>query len=158
MIILIKNIFKNLFYLFLPLVVGLVSSAFTRNSPDFYKTLEQPPFAPPGFVFPIVWSILFLLIGISFYLLKKQSKGYDISNAEFWYYLQLIINFFWSIFFFRNQALTFSFLWLVFLLITVIVTFIKFKRIYKPSAYLLIPYIVWIIFAGYLNLSIAILN
>ena len=97
-------------------------------------------------------------MGISYYLLKKNTDTYDVSSASFWYYLQLIINFFWSIFFFRNQAFTFSFIWLVFLIITVIVTIKKFYDLYKPSAYLLIPYLIWILFAGYLNLAIAILN
>lgn len=154
----IKKVLKYLFYLFLPLVIGLVSSSFTSNASGFYNSLKQPPLAPPGYLFGIVWTILFILMGISFLLLKLKTEGYDISNTEFWYYLQLIINFFWSFFFFKNQELTFSFIWLVFLFITVIITYRKFYKLYRPSAYLLIPYILWIIFAGYLNLSVAILN
>ena len=112
---------KYLFYLFLPLVVGLISSAFTSNARDFYSNLKKPPLAPPGYLFGIVWTILFILMGISYLLLKLKTEGYDISNAEFWYYLQLIVNFFWSFFFFKNQELTFSFVWLVFLFVTVII-------------------------------------
>ena len=153
-----KKISKYIFYFITPLIVGFISSTLTSNYRNFYKTLIKPPLAPPGYLFGIVWTILFILIGTSYFLLKYKTEGIDISDADFFYYLQLIINFFWSIFFFKNQALTFSFIWLVFLLVVVIITFLKFYRINKTSGYLLIPYILWIIFAGYLNLSIAILN
>lgn len=149
---------KNLFYILFPLFVGFISNVLTSNSRDFYKTLKKPILSPPGFLFGIVWTILFILMGISYYIIKRKTEGYDISNISFWYYLQLIINFFWSIFFFRKQALTFSFIWIIFLLIAVVITAYKFKKIDKTSFYLLLPYIIWIIFAGYLNLSIAILN
>lgn len=153
-----KKIIKYIIYLVTPLIVGFLSNALTSNSRDFYKELIKPPLAPPGYLFGIVWTILFILIGISYLLLKLKTEGIDISDIDFWYYLQLIINFFWSIFFFKNEALTFSFVWLVFLLIAVVITFLKFYKVNKISAYLLIPYILWIIFAGYLNLSVAILN
>lgn len=153
-----KKITKYILYLITPLIVGFLSNILTSNYRDFYKTLIKPPLAPPGYLFGIVWTILFILIGISYFLLKLKTEGIDISNIDFWYYLQLIINFFWSIFFFKNQALTFSFIWLLFLLIIVVITFLKFYKTNKISSYLLIPYILWIIFAGYLNLSIAILN
>lgn len=153
-----KKILVNLFYIFFPLAVGFLSSVLAQTSNGLYVDIIKPPLAPPSILFPIVWTILYLLIGISYYLLKKNTDTYDVSNASFWYYLQLIINFFWSIFFFRNQAFTFSFIWLVFLIITVIVTIRKCYDLYKPSAYLLIPYLIWILFAGYLNLAIAILN
>lgn len=153
-----KKIIKYIFYLITPLIVGFISSSFTSNSTGFYKALIKPPLSPPGYLFGIVWTILFILMGISYFLLKLKTEGIDISDTDFFYYLQLIINFFWSIFFFKNQALTFSFIWLVFLLVAVVITSFKFYKINKTSAYLLIPYILWIIFAGYLNLSIAILN
>ena len=153
-----KKILLNLFYILFPLVVGFLSSVLAQTSNGLYVDIIKPSLAPPSILFPIVWTILYLLMGISYYLLKKNTDTYDVSNASFWYYLQLIINFFWSIFFFRNQAFTFSFIWLVFLIITVIVTIKKFYDLYKPAAYLLLPYLIWILFAGYLNLAIAILN
>ena len=153
-----KKILLWLFYLFLPLIIGLISSRFISNSVFIYKLLEKPSLSPSPSVFPIVWTILYLLMGISYFLLKKKYKYYDISNASFWYYLQLIINFFWPIFFFKNQALVFSFIWLVFLIATVIITFIKFYKLNKISGYLLIPYIIWLFFAAYLNLSVALIN
>ena len=153
-----KKTIKYILYLITPLVVGLISSAFTSNYRDFYKTLIKPSLAPPGYLFGIVWTILFILIGISYFLLKLKTEDIEISEIDFWYYLQLIINFFWSIFFFKSEALTFSFIWIVFLFISVVITFLKFYKVNKLSAYLLIPYILWIVFAGYLNLSIAILN
>ena len=151
-----KKYLKDLFYIFLPLLVGLFSSLISGN--NLYDGIVKPPLSPPGFIFGIVWTILYLLMGISYYLLKKNSYGYDVSRASFLYYAQLVVNFFWPIFFFKNEAFTFSFIWLLLLLGLVILTALNFKKINKISFYLLIPYIIWIIFAGYLNLGIAILN
>ena len=151
-----KKIFLSLFYVFFPLLVGLLSSYFSNY--NMYSSFNKPPLSPPGYIFGIVWTILYLLMGISYFLVKLKYENYDISHVSFWYYLQLIINFFWSIFFFRNNAYVFSFLWILFLIVAVIITFIKFLRLNKTSGYLLIPYLVWIVFAAYLNLGVAILN
>lgn len=158
MVVLMKRLLKNLFYLFFPLLIGTISSYFSGNIRIIYESLNKPEISPRAWVFPVVWTILFLLMGISYYLINRKSEGYDISNVSFWYYFQLIINFFWPIFFFRNMDFTFAFFWILFLIFSVIVTYIKFYKINKFSAYFLIPYIIWIIFAGYLNLSTAILN
>ena len=151
------KILRTIFYLFFPLMVGFLSSILSGDINAFYDTLTKPTFAPPGFIFGIVWPILYILMGIAYYLIKKKNSFKE-KDASFWYYTQLFFNFFWSIIFFRFESLWFSFVWLLLLFISIIVTFIKFKEVNKTSAYLLIPYILWVIFAGYLNLSFAILN
>ena len=151
------KILRTIFYLFFPLFIGFLSSILSGDISAFYEMLTKPAFAPPGFIFGIVWPILYILMGIAYYLVKKQNLFRD-KDASFWHYTQLFFNFFWSIIFFRFESLWFAFVWLVLLFISIIITFIKFREINKTSAYLLIPYILWVIFAGYLNLSFAILN
>ena len=154
---LMKGFLKKAFYILLPLFIGLLSSIISGTGNGLYEGIKQPPLSPPGYVFGIAWTILYLLIGISYYIIKQSSYN-STQDADFWYYLQLIINFFWPIFFFRAEAFTFSFIWLLFLIYSVLMTWKKFKNINKTSSYLLIPYLIWLVFAAYLNLGVAILN
>lgn len=156
--IILKKVLRNLFYLFLPFLIGGLCSLIIKDDVLIYKKLNLPKLSPPGYLFGIVWPILYLLIGVSYYLLKKKAEDYDISEVSFWYYLQLIINFFWSIFFFKNQMFLFSVFWLLLLIVVVVVMFIKFYKINKLSSYILIPYLIWLLFALYLNLGVVILN
>lgn len=151
------KVLRNIFYLFFPLLVGTLSSILSGDISNSFEMLTKPALAPPGFVFGIVWPILYILMGIAYYLIKQQNSFKE-KAASFWHYAQLFFNFFWSIIFFRFESLWFAFVWLVLLFGCIIITFIKFREINKTSAYLLIPYILWVIFAGYLNLSFAILN
>ncbi len=137
-------------------VVGSFFSLFTMNNMDTFKELEKP-INVPGILFPIVWSILYLLMSISCYIIttKKDSKK---ENAILWYGIQLVINSLWSLIFFGFGAYLLSFIWLLILLVTIIIMMIKFYKIDKRSFYLNIPYVLWVIFAGYLNLGIYLLN
>ena len=110
------------------------------------------PFNIPQILFPIVWSILYILMSISYYLVNNKD------NTLFMYVLQLFFNTMWTIIFFGLKWRLFAFIWLILLLIIVIKMFIEYFKINKLSGYLLIPYILWIIFAGYLNLTIYLLN
>lgn len=148
---------EKAFYLLFPLIVGGLSALISGNFSDTYNLLNKPVLSPPGYVFGIVWSILFILMGLSYYLIKRDNNYVD-DNVKFWYYFQLFLNFMWSIIFFRFKFFTFSFIWLLILLLSIWITFLKFKDINKTSAYLLIPYIIWVSFAGYLNLMIVVLN
>ena len=139
-------------------MIGGLCSLIIKDDVLIYKNLNLPKLSPPGYLFGIVWPILYLLIGLSYYLLKKKTEDYDISEVSFWYYLQLIINFFWSIFFFKNQMFLFSVFWLLLLITVVILMFVKFYKINKLSSYILIPYLIWLLFALYLNLGVVILN
>ena len=143
----------------IPLLVGGLSGFLTRDSMEMFSTINKPPLSPPGILFPIVWTILYTLMGISSYLiLTSNSLAGPIKEALFVYALQLGINFFWSIFFFNNEWYLFSFFWLVLLWIFILRTILLFLPISKPAGYLMIPYLLWVTFAGYLNLGIWWLN
>lgn len=146
---------KKLFYLFFPLLCGSIIGLLTSNFIT-YNTYKLPPLSPPGFIFPIVWSILYLLMGISYYLYKNNNKSF--SNTDLIYYLQLIVNLLWSIIFFVFKWNLFSIIWIILLLILVIYLIKLFLKENKISAYLNIPYLIWITFATYLTISIYILN
>ncbi|MDR0287474.1 MAG: tryptophan-rich sensory protein [Clostridiales bacterium] len=137
---------------------GGLSALITGNSMKVYKTLNQPPLSPPGAVFPVVWTILFVLMGIAAYLVYKDGSGHGRKTALTFYGIQLLINILWSPIFFRWQAFLFAFFWLVLLWILIVITIVLFYKINKTSAYLMIPYLLWVTFAGYLNWGIYMLN
>lgn len=140
-----------------PLLLGLLSSFLSGNIGDKYNMLVSPPFAPPRWMFPVVWTILYLLMGVAAYFVftsdLKKRKG-----AFFLYTVQLSINFLWTIFFFGLGLRLFSFIWII-LLIAVIIKNIKFFYNIKPiSGVLMIPYLLWCVFAAYLNFGFWYLN
>lgn len=143
----------------IPLLVGALSAFITQNSMDIFKLLNKPPLTPPGIFFPIVWIILYILMGISSYLvLVSREDANDISIAITAYLLQLLVNILWPIFFFRFNLYLFSFLVIIILWFFILRTIRLFYNIFKTSAYLLIPYLLWVTFAAYLNLGFVILN
>ena len=137
--------------------VGLLSGWLIRNNVDLYETLRLPPLAPPGWLFGVVWPILYILMGIGAAMIA-QADRFKGENALTVYGTQLFFNFFWSIIFFNLQAFLFSFIWLVILFVLVAYMIYEFYKIKPFAAYLQIPYLVWLLFAGYLNLSIYLLN
>ncbi len=143
----------------IPLAVGGLSAFFTRDAMMDFETLIKPPFSPPGWLFPIVWTVLYILMGISSYIIY-QSDGNEIikRSALSAYALQLFLNFFWSIIFFNMKNYLFAFIWLILLILTIVATMLRFKRISDTAFYLLVPYLIWCIFALYLNFGIYILN
>lgn len=143
----------------IPLAVGSVSALLTRNSMMTFGRLVKPPLSPPGWLFPVVWFILYVLMGIASYIIYRQgSRKPEVIKALRVYALQLVFNFFWSIFFFRFEWYLFSFIWLIALWILILVTILLFGKLSKVAAYLMIPYLIWVTFAGYLNLGIYLLN
>ena len=151
---------KKLFVcIVIPLAVGGLSAFLSGNSMDTFNSLNKPPLAPPGWLFPVFWTILFILMGIASYLVLMSGKPRQtVRNALTVYGIQLIVNFFWPILFFNLVLYLLSFIWLIALWILILTTYILFRRISKTSGYLLIPYLIWVAFAGYLNLSIYLLN
>lgn len=143
----------------IPLFVGGLSSLLTSGAMKNFENVNQSPLTPPMWLFPIVWGILYILMGIASYLVytAKYSAGMA-GNALLFYFIQLIFNFFWSIIFFNGEMYLFSFIWLLILLALIISTTVKFYRISKPAGYLMIPYILWVAFAGYLTLQVYLLN
>ena len=143
----------------IPVIVGMVSALLTRNSMELFQSIDKPPLAPPGWLFPVVWTILYILMGISSYLILQSGESQEeIRKALTIYGYQLVVNFLWPTFFFNFGWYFFSFLWLVLLWVLVLIMILRFKDISKLAAYMNIPYLVWLTFAGYLNLGIWILN
>ncbi len=136
---------------------GLLSSVLTGNFSSLYQDVNRPAFAPPAWLFPVAWSILYVLMGISAYIIGESDSNVK-SSALAVYYVQLAVNFLWSPLFFVFKFYWFSFFWLLLLWVLVLVIIIKFFKINKSAAYLQIPYLIWLTFAAYLNLSVAILN
>ncbi len=153
------NLKKLITSLIIPLGVGGLAAFFTMGSMDIYGEINSPPLSPPGAVFPIVWTILYTLMGISLYRVRvSRGNPNDKESGYRVFSLQLIFNFLWSIIFFNLRAFTFSAIWLAALIIIIVINIIYFKRVDKVAGYLLIPYLLWCIFALYLNIGIAILN
>ena len=143
----------------IPLSLGALTGFLTRGSMENFERITKPPLSPPGWLFPVVWTILYTLMGIASYLVYTSiaPKG-QIKTALKFYLLQLFFNILWSFLFFTFELYYFSFAWLLILLALIIITAVLFYNISKPAAYMLIPYIIWVAFAGYLILGIAILN
>ena len=150
----IKSLFINLA---IPLVVGFSASLLTRNSMEIYSNTNQPSFAPPSILFPIVWTILYILMGISSYIISQSDSDLK-SKAIYIYASQLIVNFIWPLIFFNARMFLFAFFWLLLLLILVIYMIMTFRKINRVSAYIQVPYILWLIFASFLNFSVYLLN
>lgn len=143
-----------------PILVGILSSIITAGSSrSVYNTLDKPPLSPPGFLFPIVWTILYILMGVATYvMLKSNGFGPDKKKALLIFYAQLLVNFIWPIVFFKLELFGFAFLIILLLDFLVAITVLAYYRLEPLAGYLLIPYLIWILFATYLNLAIAIIN
>jgi len=137
--------------------VGGLSAFLTKDNMMIYQEINQPVLAPPPFLFPVVWTILFILMGISSAIIftKNTSKS---KKALIIYTIQLIINFFWSIIFFNLRNYLFAFMWILLLWILIILMIYNFYKVDKLAAYFQIPYLLWVTFASYLTFMIYILN
>ena len=149
---------KNLFIsMGISLGVGGLSSLLTYKSQNIYDEIITPTLSPPSILFPIVWTVLYILMGISSYIVYNSQSEFK-SKALVIYVLQLIVNFIWPILFFNLRVFLLSFLWLILLVILVIYMLKLFYDVKPISSYLQIPYICWLLFASYLNFMIYILN
>lgn len=148
------KLWRVLFNIFLPVILGGIVGILTSGSMD-YEMLNMPPLSPPGFIFPIVWTILYLLMGISYAIIKTED---DLGKIPFIYYLQLGVNLLWSIFFFVFKWRFFSIIWILLLLGLIIYYMILVFRKNKVSFSLFVPYLLWVIFATYLTIGIYLLN
>lgn len=142
------------------LAVGGISAAVTSGSMDIYSEINRPPLSPPSILFPIVWTVLFMLMGISAALVYrfKDTKHDGVRTALIVYGVNLAVNFIWSLIFFNMQAYLFAFIWILLLLAVIVAMIILFKRVSPLAAYLQIPYLLWVAFAAYLNFAIYLLN
>ncbi|WP_186431092.1 TspO/MBR family protein [Clostridium sp. BSD9I1] len=138
---------------------GTLSGFLGMSNRENYANLIKPAFSPPGWVFAVVWPILYLLMSIALYrilLLKKEGK--DVTRALVYYFIQFGLNLLWTFIFFRFNLYGLAFIELLVLLVFILLTTFEFGKHDKISAYLLIPYILWVSFAGVLNFSIWMLN
>ena len=149
-----------IYSILIALGVGGLSALITSGSMDIYKQINTPPLSPPSVLFPIVWTILFTRMGISAAMVyNTESAPVRVRNSALLTYgLSLVFNFFWSIIFFNMRMYLFAFIWLIVLWLLILITIIKYFKINKVAAYLQIPYLLWVAFAGYLNLGIYLLN
>lgn len=145
--------------LLIPLAAGGLAALFTMGSMEHFAALAQPPLSPPGWVFPVAWTALYLLMGLaSFLVWKSAAPPAQKKRALTLYGVQLAVNFVWPLLFFRAGLYGFALIWLVLLLVLVIETTIAFGRIDQRAAWLLAPYLAWLVFAAYLNVGIWLLN
>ncbi len=142
--------------LIFPLAVGGLSALITSDAMDTFMSVAKPPLSPPAWLFPVVWTILYLLMGYASYrvLVSKKQSG----NAIPLYAVQLLFNFFWSIWFFSFSAYLFSFLWLCVLWGLILATLLAFRKVDRTASLFMLPYLLWVTFAGYLNIGIWFLN
>lgn len=152
-----KSIDTFIISILIPIAVGSISSLFTNNVPATYNQLTKPTFSPPSYIFPIVWLILYILMGVSSYLIYISTSQYRTVALRL-YAIQLFFNFFWSIIFFGFNMYLFAFIWIWCLIMIIILMILVFYHVNPLAAYLQIPYLIWCIFAAYLNYSIFMLN
>lgn len=155
-----KTISAYIIGIAIPLAVGALSALFTRGSMDIYGELELPPLAPPSWLFPVAWMILYSLMGISSatVYLKREVNPEAATKGLTYYAVSLIVNFCWSIVFFNMRAFLLAFIILAVLVYLIIRTILCYHKVSPVSSYLQIPYLLWVIFAGYLNIMIYVLN
>jgi len=139
--------------------IGFLSGFLSMTASSDYKNFIKPPFSPPGWVFPLVWSILYFLMAVAAYRIWIKGKtGKNANKALLLYGVQLFLNFLWPLIFFRFRLYALAFLELLLLLVFILRTTFEFYKSDKIAAFLMIPYIAWVSFAGVLNFSIWFLN
>ena len=154
-----RRIATYLFWILATEAVGALAAWLTMDGMELYKALaDKPPLSPPSVVFPIVWSVLYVLMGIGMARVVLSARSEERSDAIQVYLLQLGVNFAWSIFFFRLQAYGGALIVLALLLALIVWMILRFRRVEKPAALLQIPYVLWVAFAAYLNAGVWLLN
>ena len=164
MIISVKEIIKFIISILIPLIVGYTSAFISKiltviDISTYYSQLIKPGFVPPSSIFPIIWIIIYILMGISAYIITKKGCSLSkIKDSMFYYYLQLGLNFLWMILFFGLDLRFTAFVDLIILIIVIIVMIIKFYKIDKKASYINIPNLIWSLYALILNYFIWIIN
>jgi benzodiazapine receptor len=154
-----KTLFSLFICLLIPLTIGGLSGFFTSSGiNDWYVTLNKPSFNPPGYLFGPVWTLLYLLMGISLFIIWESPIGQIRTNALIIFTIQILLNFAWSFLFFKFRLPGLALIEIVMIWISILVMIILFSRVSKPAAYLQIPYLLWVSFATILNAAIWLLN
>ena len=147
------------FWILLAEGLGFLSGLLSREATEIYAQMaDKPPLSPPGWLFPVVWTVLYALMGIGAARISLAESTPQSQRGLNLFIAQLIVNFFWSLIFFNAQAYGFAALWIVFLWILVVLMILSFRRTDPLAAWLQIPYLLWLTFAAYLNFGVWILN
>lgn len=150
---------RLLISLAIPLAVGGLSALITGPAMEDFSRLNQPPLSPPAWLFPAVWTLLYSMMGIAFYLVWQSPCPRENKRAAYGFYAaQLGFNFLWSILFFSLSLYLLSFFWLLAMWLLILTTLVLFWQCRRAAGLLLLPYLLWVSFAGYLNLAIYFLN
>lgn len=140
-------------------LTGAVSALISGSFSELYTEIRNPPLSPPGWVFPVVWTILYALMGSGAYMIfRSEDAGPDRNTALGLYVIQLGVNFLWSIIFFRFRLFALAALTAVLLAVLVSAMIISYKKVSKPAAAINLPYLIWLIFAAYLSIGVWVLN
>ena len=143
----------------IPLLAGGVSALITKGGMEEFEKLNKPFLTPPALAFPIAWTILYIMMGVASYLVfESDTNKDDLRSALTAYGIQLFVNFLWSIIFFNMKAYLLAFAWLTLLWVLIAMTMFAFNKVSRAAALLLAPYLIWVTFAGYLNLFVYLLN
>jgi benzodiazapine receptor len=153
------QIFKLIVSIILPLGLGTIAGIYTAQAiPEWYPTLNRPSFNPPNWIFGPVWTTLYLLMGISLFLIWKQEVSKARNLAILIFMLQLLLNFGWSFIFFYFNMIGFAFIEIILLWISIVIMLVLFHKIKPMASYINIPYLLWVTFATVLNGSYYFLN
>jgi len=139
-------------------LVGVLDSLLSGNQGVIYTSFVKPPLSPPGWLFGVIWPVLYLLMSIAAYIIYQTPQTLERKEATTIYWIQLFVNFLWPIVFFRFEWYWIAVGVIILLDILVSITTLRFYKINKAAGYLIIPYLLWILFATYLNIGIAVLN
>lgn len=154
-----KNRETLLICLLIPAAAGSIAGWFTRDGMEVFAQLKKPPLSPPGWLFPVVWTILYLLMGLAcFRITQVSGKQREKERALYYYGLQLAANVLWPVWFFQFHWYLFAFLWLLLLWILAAAAAWRFYHLDKTAGLWMVPYLLWILYAGYLNGGIFLLN
>lgn len=154
-----KKLKSYFIFIGISLLIGVLSALFTMGNMDIYSKINVPPLAPPSFLFPIVWTVLYILMGISAGIIFNSSVDFSKKKSALTtFFLSLVVNFFWSIIFFNLKNYLLAFAWILLLWLLILVTIIKYYKISKLASLLQIPYLLWVTFATYLAFGIYLLN
>ena len=153
-----KNFLNALKTILIPVIVGFITGLLIQNSVSIYDVLIKPPFALDAKYFSVVWGILYVLMGIFLYLFKTNAEGEALHEGKLFFYIQLALNFLWSIIFFNLELPLVAFIELLVLFVFVLITTIKFYEENKLAGLLLVPYAIFLVYAGYLNFGLWFLN
>ena len=148
-----------LIFLAIPLGVGILSALISMNGMKNFDQVAQPALTPPSWLFPVAWTILYLLMGYASYLVwRSRASKKQIEKALTWYGAQLAANFLWSPLFFQWKMYLAALILLIVLVVLVVITLLRFRQLNATAGWLLVPYLCWLLFAGYLNAGVWLLQ